>query len=245
LLVVLHDAKTDPGRLLATPNTLLESQPALRQLKEGLVAAQIRTATLKGEMSEEHPKVKAAIETEEGISRNLHAELAIAIRGLEVENNLDKQRITMLNEQLAQNETRLKRLADLRATYAARLVEHQNRAAALSRAENDLAEARASLASAGAASLLTRIDDAQTGEKPAGPEKAVIVMAGIAGGMLLGFGILFLTVQPATSAPAVQPAPSVAVEPVETSGPTLLDWPTENVVLSLKQALRKVAAGVA
>ena len=245
LLSVLHDAKTDAGRLLATPNALLESQPALRQLKEGLVAAQIRTATLKGEMSEEHPKVKAAIETEEGIARNLHAELAIAIRGLEVEKNLGEQRVAMLNEQLAQNEARLERLADLRATYAARLVEHQNRAAALSRAENDLAEARASLASAGAASLITRLDDAQTGENPVGPGKAMIVLAGIAGGMLLGFGILFLTVQPAPSASAAQPAPMLSAEPVETCRPTLLDWPGENVVLSLKQALRKVAAGAA
>ncbi len=251
LLVVLRSAQDDPSELLATPNTLLESQPALRQLKEGLVTSQIHTATLKGHMSEEHPTVQAAIETEEGIARNLYAELAIAVRGLEVEKTLGEQRVAMLDEQLDRNDTRLQRLADLRASYAARLVEYGNRAAALGRAENYLAEARASHASATAASLITRIDDAQTGENPVGPGKAMIVLAGVVGGMLLGFGILFLTVQPATSAsvaqpaPAIQPEPIAAAEPADTCGPVLFGWPAQNPVLSLKQALRKVAAGAA
>ncbi len=251
LLVVLRGAQDDPSELLATPNTLLDSLPALRQLKEGLVTAQIRTATLKGHMSEEHPTVQSAIETEDGISSNLYAELAIAVRGLEVEKTLGEQRVAMLDGQLAQNDARLQHLADLRATYAARLVEYENRAAALGRAENHLAEARASHASANAASLISRIDDAQTGENPVGPGKAMIVLASVAGGLLLGFGILFLTVQPATSGPAAQPAPAAqpgpvaAAEPGDPCVPKLFDWPAQNPVLSLKQALRKVAAGAA
>ena len=245
LLNVLREAQAEPSRLLATPNALLESQPALRQLKEGLVEAQLRTAALRGHMSDEHPSVKAAVETEEGIVRNLHAELAVALRGLEVERTLGRQRVALLDEQLAANDARLRRLAELRATYAARLVEHQNRAAALSRAENHLAEARASQASAHAASLITRLDDAQTGERPLGPGKAMIVLAGVAGGLLLGFGVLFLTVQPATSEPAAQTAPAAAAEPEVLRKATMADWPAANPVLSLKQALRKVAAGAA
>jgi len=245
LLVVLRGAQDDPNELLATPNALLESQPALRQLKEGLVAAQIHTATLKGHMSEEHPTVQSAIETEQGIASNLYAELAIAVRGLEVEKILGEQRVAMLDEQLARNDARLQHLADLRATYAARLVEYENRAAALGRAENHLAEARASHASANAASLISRIDDAQTGENPVGPGKAMIVVGGVVGGLLLGFGILFLTVQPVPSAPVAQPAPAAVAEPVDTCQPVLFDWPAQNPVLSLKQALRKVAAGAA
>ncbi|MDZ7620397.1 MAG: hypothetical protein U1E05_25625, partial [Patescibacteria group bacterium] len=119
-----------------------------------------------------------------------------------------------------------------------------------------LAEARASLASAHAASLITRLDDAQTGENPVGPSKAIIVLAGVAGGVLLGFSILFLTVQPASFArvaqPASTPAPAAALaaasmaEPCEEDGrPAKPDWPTEHEVLSLTQALRKVAAGAA
>ncbi|MDZ7619270.1 MAG: hypothetical protein U1E05_19905, partial [Patescibacteria group bacterium] len=127
---VLRAAQDDPSQLLATPNALLESQAALRQLKEGLVAAQLHTAGLKGHRSAEHPTVQAAIETEDGIARNLYTELSIALRGLEVERSLGRQRVALLDEQLAATDARLELLAELRATYAARLVEHQNRAAA-------------------------------------------------------------------------------------------------------------------
>ena len=39
LLKMLDDAKDSPNEILATPNRLLESQPALRRLKEGLIDA--------------------------------------------------------------------------------------------------------------------------------------------------------------------------------------------------------------
>ncbi len=241
LLVLLRGAQDDPGRLLAAPNTLLESQPALRRLKEGLVDAQIHTATLKGSMSEEHPAVQAALETEEGIAENLHAELAIAIRGLEVEQRLGEHRLSMLDEQLAATETRLDRLAQLRATYAARLAEYQNRVAALAQAENHLAEARASRASAGAASLITRLDDAHTGANPLGPGRTMTVLLGTAGGLLLGFGVLFLTVPSVASAPAAQPAPTADGGTPSANGSPARSRQGVHPVLSLKQALGKVA----
>ncbi len=241
LLTVLREAHADPGRLPAAPNALLESQPALRRLKEGLIDAQIRTATLRGQMSEEHPAVRAALETEDGIARNLHAELAVAIRGLEVEQRLGTDRLAMLNEQLAATEARLDRLAELRATYAARLAEYQNRVVALGRVESHLAEARASRAGAHAASLITRLDDAQTGANPLGPGRAAIVLLGTVGGLLLGFGVLFLTVPPATPAPAAQPAPAASPGAPRVNGSAAPGWPVVHPVLSLKQALHRVA----
>jgi len=85
LLSVLRLAQEDPGCLLATPNRLLESQPAIKQLKEGLVNTQLQTAQLQGLRSEAHPLVKSSRQAEEQIGRQLHEELALAIRGLEVE----------------------------------------------------------------------------------------------------------------------------------------------------------------
>ncbi len=245
LLDLLRAAQPDSGRLLAAPGALLDSQPALRQLKEGLVDAQIRTATLRGHMSGEHPTVRSAMETEEEIARNLHAELGIALRGLEAEQKLGERRLSRLNEQLAATDVRLDRLAELRATYAARLAEYQNRATALERAENHLAEARASQASANAASLITRIDQPQTGVNPLGPSRAVTVLLGVAGGLLCGFGVLFLTVQPATSELAAHSAPATAPTMPGSNGAVPVSPPAANRVLSLKQALGKVAASVA
>lgn len=208
LLNLLRDSAGDPGRLLAAPNELLESQPALRRLKEGLVDAQLRTAALKGMMSEEHPRVRAALEAEEEIGRHLHAEMAIAVRGLETQRKVNRQREALLEKQLGAVNRRLEQLAELRATYANLVAENANRTALAEQARRDLAEARALLASTRAASLIDRVDAPDTGSKPIGPGRAMIVLAGITGGLLTGLGALVL----AHPAPAPAAAPVVAAE---------------------------------
>jgi len=52
---LLEKAKQNPDELLATPSRLLESQPGLRRLKEGLVDAQLRTASLRGRLARTTP----------------------------------------------------------------------------------------------------------------------------------------------------------------------------------------------
>jgi len=65
LLALVTAAKADPRKLLATPNKLLESQPSLRRLKEGLLDAQIRSAQFQGRMLDSHPLLQAAKEAED------------------------------------------------------------------------------------------------------------------------------------------------------------------------------------
>lgn len=199
LLAVLSDASEDPGRLVATPNRLLDSQSSLRRLKEGLVDAQLRTAGLRGRMSDEHPLVQAAHESEHEIRRHLHNELATAIRGSKIELRLNHDRLSMLETQLATTTERLDQLAALRAPYSNRVTEVAHRAELLAQAERDLAEARASRAGAGAASLIARIDSPDAGTNPLGPGRGMIVLMGIAGGLLTGMGMLFISVPPATA----------------------------------------------
>jgi polysaccharide biosynthesis transport protein len=194
LLTVLRAAKDDPGRLLATPNRLLESQPAIKQLKEGLVATQLRTAELQGLRSEEHPLVKSSRQAEEQVGRHLHDELTLAIRGLEVELRMDADRIKLLDEQLAEATARQERLAAIRATYEAQAAENRHRTQLVDRAEQNLAEARASHAGANAASLIGSIDLPDTGSQPVGPGRTIIALGGIVGGLIAGLGVFFLAV---------------------------------------------------
>ena len=112
---MLAEAEDDPGRFVATPNRLFDSHPSLQRLKDGLIDAQLRTAKLLGTMSAEHPLVRAAKESEEQIGRDLHNELAIARRGVEVELRLTADRRALLEEQLAKTNERLQRLAAVRA----------------------------------------------------------------------------------------------------------------------------------
>jgi succinoglycan biosynthesis transport protein ExoP len=191
LLSVLRTAQGDPGRLVATPNRLLESQPALRRLKDGLVDAQLVTATLKGSMSAEHPRVRAARQAETEIAQNLHAELAVAIRGLQVELKMNADRQALLEEQLARAEARLARLAEIRAVYESQAAENRHRTLLVERAEQNLAEARAAQAGAKAASLVSLIDAPDAGSKPIGPSRAVIAASGTAGGLIAGLGLFF------------------------------------------------------
>ena len=193
MLAVLKSAQDDPGRLVAAPNRLLESQPALKRLKDGLLDAQLATAKLLGTRSADHPMVQAARECEEEIGRHLHNELTLAIRGMEVEMRLNADREKLLDDQFAAAAGRLNNLAEIRASYETQTAENRNRTALAERAEQNLAEAQAVLAGAKVASLISTIDAPDAGAKPIGPGRAIIAMSGILGGLIIGLGVVFLS----------------------------------------------------
>ncbi|MEN6407708.1 MAG: Wzz/FepE/Etk N-terminal domain-containing protein [Thermoguttaceae bacterium] len=230
LLTVLEKAKDDPGRFVTTPNHLLDSYPSLRRLKDGLVDAQLRTAALMGTMSAEHPRVKAAKESEIEIGRHMHDELALAHRGVEIELRMIADRRTLLNEQLANAESRLHVLASLRAEYANQVSEVKSRATLLERAEQNLSDARSAGAGA-AASLINRIDVPNAGIRPIGPGRTLISLCGMVGGLLTGFGLVFMTIPTAALKPEPKEIPSPA-----TTRPRGADGH-----FSIHRALRKVA----
>jgi uncharacterized protein involved in exopolysaccharide biosynthesis len=196
LLAMLISARNDPGRLLASPNALLESQPGLRRLKEGLIDAQLRTSQLLGTRSGEHPLVASAKASEQEIGENLHTELEIAIRGLQVELAMSAERLQSLGARRGELQGRLQELAGLRARYAALVATAENRTALLEEARADVAEAHANRAASASVSLLSRIDQADTGIYPIGPSKKVIVLAAALAGLLVGLGLVFLTTAP-------------------------------------------------
>ena len=150
----------------------MDSQPALRRLKDGLVDAQLRTAALQGRMSAEHPEVISAKEAEAQVAARLHAELSTAIRGLESELTFDANRLEMLENQRNNAAARLTRLAGLRATYTNLLGEATNRAKLLDRAEQNLTNARSDSASAKAASLIALRGCPRYRHQPGQPERA-------------------------------------------------------------------------
>jgi polysaccharide biosynthesis transport protein len=200
LLKLLRDALADPTRLMAAPNRLLDSQPALRRLKEGLVDAQLRTAALQGRMSAAHPEVIAAHEAETQVAERLHTELTTAIRGVESELAVAVGRLELLQQQRQRAAARLDRLAGLRATYANVLSETSNRAKLLERSEQSLSNARSSSASAKAASLITPVDSPDTGANPVSPAAWIVVLGGLLGGLLTGVGVVLLTAPTSTEA---------------------------------------------
>jgi uncharacterized protein involved in exopolysaccharide biosynthesis len=191
LLKLLQEAQQDAQKLIATPNSLLTMQPALRQLKDGLIKAQITTAQLEGTRSAEHPQVKAAVESEKQIRNDLHRELAAAIQGAEVEQELAQQRVTATETRLHDLHSRLAGLAEQRAEYANRVAAVENSRASLNQARHNLSTAKAAEAAALGASLVTRIGQPETGPYPVGPGRTIITLAGAVAGFMLGVGLIF------------------------------------------------------
>ncbi|HVT30351.1 MAG TPA: Wzz/FepE/Etk N-terminal domain-containing protein [Lacipirellulaceae bacterium] len=204
LLKLLVAAKDDPQQLLATPNSLLVSQPALSQLKVALVNAQLRVATLLGTRSEKHPFVLAAREAETLIRHQLNRELDVAIRGLQVDIDLATDREKTLTAKHDAARQRVARLAANRAEYANLVASVQNHTRLVEAARKNLADARAQQAGARSASVISRIDGVEAGVSPIGPSRTTITAAGGLAGLLLGIGVVFLFANPS-------PASSTAV----------------------------------
>ncbi len=217
LLELLEAAKSDPRALIATPNSLLASQPSLRILKDGLVRAKLKSARLQGLRSDAHPLVIAAVEAEREVLGQLREELPVAIQGVQLDLHLATDRLVDLDAQIAIDRGSLERLATLRAKYANLDALAKDRTQLLETARERLADARASQASARGASLISRIDGPESGVNPAGPSRAVIAAVGFVGGGLVGMGLVFLLGLPspypadATFASLPEPVDSPAV----------------------------------
>ena len=115
LLTLLEASKTDARSLAAAPNRLLEAQPVLRRLKDGLVDAQLRTAQLAGNLMPDHPSLKAAKTAEDEIATRVRSEVDAAIVGVQSELQVAQQRAKLLESQLTDARARLSKLADMRA----------------------------------------------------------------------------------------------------------------------------------
>ena len=216
LLALLESAKDEPGRLLASPSRLLEAQPALRRLKDGLVDAQLRTATVLGTMSPEHPAAQAAQAGEQEIGTHLREEIGIAIKGLQIDLRLAQERVAALERNREDLQNRLAQLANIRAEYANLVAANRHRSDLLKTVQQELSEAQAGQAAARKSSLITLIDRPDAGSKPAGPGKTTIVMGGFLAGVIFGLGILFLTIQPHAEAVTEETRPA---HPAASSAP--------------------------
>ncbi|MBA2113087.1 GumC family protein [Bremerella alba] len=239
LLEILEAAQQNTSELIATPNQLLESQPSLRRLKEGLIDAQLRSAQLQGIRTESHPGVVAARHAEEEIRGHLHQEIAIAIRSLNAEQSVNNSRIAQLQTMLDDVSERMTKLASLRAGYNNLVAEVREKNNKLTQIRTDLADARSSVEAATTTTLVTKVSIPEVSDYPVGPSRKAIVGAGVFGGVALGLGILFLTV-PLTPAPSAQPAASASSSSNDT-GAMQHPAPGTGHGLSLKEALFHLA----
>jgi uncharacterized protein involved in exopolysaccharide biosynthesis len=209
LLAVLESAQQDPDQLVAMPSRLLSFQPTLQRLKDGLVDAQLQASKTSGTRTVEHPQVKVALAAVERIRGELHAELEVAIKGLEVDINLSRNRQQVLTSQYAALEQRLEKLAGLRAQYSSQVKAVEGSRSVLDQTRRQLSEVRARQVAARNSSLVTPLDEAETGPYPVGMGRTSVLGIGTIGGFVMGIGWLFLTGVP-TTVPTTNALPAAA-----------------------------------
>jgi len=197
---LLVRATEDPKSFIVAPGAVLNSQPGLKRLREGLVDAQLIGSQLTGRFMESHPSVVASQSTMSSIERRFLAELKASIAGVQSDISLVDGRIRRLEAQKNIAEVRLAKLADSRSAYANLLSEVKSKVAILEASEKALAEVQAARDSSVSTSLLTRLDSPMVSDRPIGPGKTTISVLCAAAGLVFGLGIVFV-VTPIDSSP--------------------------------------------
>ena len=190
-LELAEKAFASPEELLS-PNTLVNSQPGLKKLREGLADARISASQLQGRFTEQHPLVIAAFKAEQEIQVRLREELGLARQAIVNDTVLIKNRKESLQEQHDRLIKRIEAMANIRAEYANLIAEVRSRSQVLQDTERQLSEVQAARDAAISCSLVTRIDNPFASETPVGPGRTTILAGSTMAGLFFGFGALFL-----------------------------------------------------
>jgi hypothetical protein len=171
-------------------------------------------------MTEKHPLVQAALIELEEIKSQIRGEIAASKAGLKAELDLSDIAIGSLDEQRIDLETRMTRVAGLRAKYGNLTLETEKQSELLSEAVRDLIDARSQHAAAEATSVLTFIGSPTTGGQPLPPGRMTIAALSLLAGAFAGLSCLALTVPWRYVSQEVVAAPvstASAMQPVEPS----------------------------
>ncbi len=189
---LLVRATKDPSSFIVAPGAVLNSQPGLKRLREGLVDAQLSGSQLTGKFTENHPSVIASQSAQSSIVKRFLQELSASIAGVESDIALVDGRIERLEMQKMLAQERLAKLADSRAPYANLLSEVKSKVGMLESSERELAEVQAARDSSVSTSLLTRLDLPLVSDRPIGPGKTTIFGLCTIAGFVFGLGVVFV-----------------------------------------------------
>lgn len=195
---ILAVAKKDATKLVSIPDRLLDSQPELRKLKDGLASAQLRIAELSGKMRDSHPQVRAAARELNEIRAQITKRLPAWTESVRADIQITNGLVNSLQEELSRVENRLSELASLRAPYSNLISRVQNRRDQLRDVNQALSRAEAQCSSANSSSVFTRVGETEVSDSPIGPGRATIAASSCIGGLMIGVGLVLLA-SPITS----------------------------------------------
>lgn len=192
LYELLLQGREDPQKLLVSGGELLSTQPSLLRLKAGLIDAQLKTSQLSGVYTDNHPRLRAALQTEAEIRQQLQLEVTAVVEAMRPVLNRAETRVKRLEEKREQLDERLANLASVRTKYAELSAEVRHRTDILEQAETALNEAQANRSAAISTSLLADLGPPLVKDSPEGPSGSVLSLGATVAGLIFGLGAVFL-----------------------------------------------------
>lgn len=203
LLNAMETTVDNPESIVAMPDKLLEKQPALKRLKDGLVDSQLRLSTLRGQYQDAHPGVIEARYAVDATEAQIRQELTVSLSSLRDQESIQKGRVDRLEREQQNLEERLAKLAKSRVRYATLSSQSKKLNDELAAASHKFTSIKSQCSAAPEASMVIRNDDGPHVEgRPLGPGKTSILGSGILGGLLIGLGLITFFAGP--SLPVVQ-----------------------------------------
>ncbi len=193
-LEVTRAALTNDELLVQVTNRLVDTQPTVKKLREGLADATLVTAQLQGRYSKDHPRVAIARTTEQQFKVKLQKELNNATQVLLGSIDLCQRKLEKLSQQELDLGKRLNRLADVRANYTNVMSEVKSNSDEMQQIKRELTQAIAARDASAVSSLVTRVNEPILGDRPVGPGRTTIVGGSLFGGLFLGLGIAFMLI---------------------------------------------------
>lgn len=189
---LLVAGREDPQKLLVSGGDLLSAQPSLLRMKDGLIQAQLESSQLSGRYTDVHPRLRAAIETENEIRQKLQKETGAVVDAMQPQLTLGRDKVKRLQQKQQRLTERLDRLAHVRADYAHLASEVKHRTDLLAQADKALTEAQASSASSTSVNLLAELGPPVVSDSPIGTSGSIMTLGSATAGLLFGLGAVFL-----------------------------------------------------
>lgn len=189
---LLIRSEQDTTHLLVSDAELLQSQPTLQRLKTGLIDAQLEASKLAGRVTDSHPRMLAAVRSQNTIRGELRDEISNVIRTMGPSMKLAQRKLDTLHVRQRELEDKLGSLANIRADYSQLIAEVKNRTEILNQSQTGLAEAEALRSAAINTNLLAAMGPPKSSEYPVGLGTTKLTAGAMVAGLLFALGTVFL-----------------------------------------------------
>lgn len=185
-----------PESLSGVPSDVLDQFPALRELKQGLVKAQLELARVASTYNAKSSRYQQAENQIANIEHRIQTEIQTAIEAAESQAFFVKNRMVSLRQQQDGLRTRIQRLARLRAPYSNLLEELKVATEHYRAARTEYSDAVALQKGTLQTDLLTQLENPEVGTQPVSVSRSKVVLGSLGGGIFISLGLVMLLTNP-------------------------------------------------